>query len=84
MGMEVTNKMDKIGEQHGEFTIIAKSTKKAQGYLYYYFVKCSCGNIKRYRYDQIRKKKHCELCEDCKASNVLEGYMEAVKGGKHQ
>lgn len=73
--------MDKIGEKHGDLTIIAKSTKKAQGYLYYYYVKCNCGNIKRYRYDQIKRKKNCGMCADCEASNVLAGYMEDVKGG---
>lgn len=54
----------RIGEVHGELTIVAPSNKPANGYLYYYWVKCSCGNIKRYRYDQLRKKGNCGDCED--------------------
>lgn len=64
-------KIDKhINEQHGELTIIARSTKQPNGYLYYYWCKCACGNIKRYRYDQARRVCNCGMCEDFKESEV--------------
>lgn len=66
--------MDKrLHEKHGELEIIAKSTKQANGYLYYYWCKCSCGNYTRLRYDQVRKKKCCGFCEDFKASITPDG-----------
>ena len=61
--------MDKrIGEVHGELTIIAKSTKAPNGYVNYYWCKCSCGNYARYRYDIVKKKGSCTLCDDFKQS----------------
>ena len=60
-----------INEVHDQLTIIAPSTKKANGYLHYYWTRCSCGNIKRYRYDQVRKNGNCGMCEDFKDSEVL-------------
>lgn len=74
--------MNKIGEKHNDLTIIAKSTKGAHGYLYHYWVKCSCGNIKRYRYDQIRRKENCGQCEDFNNANVLRGYIKELGDGK--
>lgn len=71
----------KIGEKHGDFTIIAKSTKGPNGYLYFYWVKCKCGNIKRLRYDYIRKGGNCGLCEDFIESGVLKA-LEGNKYGK--
>lgn len=69
--------MDKhLNEQHGALRIIAKSTKGNNGYLAYYWTQCSCGNIKRYRYDQLRKAGCCGLCEDFRASGV----KGAIKG----
>lgn len=62
-----------IGEKWGDLTIIARSMRPANGYLYYYWVRCSCGNIKRYRYDRIRSVGNCGMCEDFKKSNVLRG-----------
>lgn len=59
-----------INEQLGELTLIARSKRPANGYLHYYWCKCSCGNIKRYRYDQARKNGNCGSCEDFKASDV--------------
>lgn len=70
-----------IGEQHGELTIIAKSAKQSNGYLHYYWTECSCGNIKRYRYDQARRAGNCGLCEDFKTSQVLKA-IEVKKDGK--
>lgn len=70
--------MNKIGEVHGDLTIIARSKMPSNGYLYYYWCKCACGNIKRYRYDQARRKGNCGQCEDFKASEVL----KAVNSGK--
>ena len=61
-----------IGEKHGELEIIALSTKTPNGYLPYYWTRCSCGNIKRYRYDQARRVGNCGLCEDFTASRVNE------------
>lgn len=60
-----------INEQLGELTLIARSQRPANGYLHYYWCKCSCGNIKRYRYDQARKNGNCGMCEDFRDSNVL-------------
>lgn len=65
-----------IGERQGKLTIIAPSTKRPNGYLWYYWVKCDCGNVIRLRYDQIRKKAECGNCEDYLAS------MKGVEGGK--
>lgn len=66
----------RIGEQHGQLTIIARSKKEPNGYLGYYWCKCQCGNIKRYRYDQARRVGNCGLCEDFTGSGVT----EALKG----
>lgn len=63
-----------IGETHGELTIIAPAEKAPNGYLRYYWTRCSCGNVKRLRYDQARRNNDCGLCEDFKNSNVLEAY----------
>lgn len=66
----------RIGEQHGQLTIISRSAKPANGYLPYYWCKCQCGNIKRYRYDQARRVGNCGMCEDFLESGVT----EALKG----
>lgn len=75
--------MDKrIGEKHNELTIIATSTKPANGYLKYYWCLCSCGNIKRYRYDQLRRVGSCGMCDDIIESGViraLEGFNNGNK-----
>lgn len=60
-----------LGEQHNELTIIATSTMPSKGYIPYYWCKCSCGYIKRFRYDQIKKKITCGMCEDFRESEVL-------------
>lgn len=74
--------LKRIGEKHGELTIIAPSaTMSANGYLPYYWVRCSCGNIKRYRYDQARKVGNCGFCDDFKESGVLKA-LEGVENGK--
>lgn len=70
--------MNRIGEKHGELTIIARSSKPQQGYLPYYWVRCSCGNIKRYRYDQVRRKNDCGVCEDFKRSGTLQAYRSSI------
>ncbi|MBO5712583.1 MAG: hypothetical protein J6R88_00050 [Clostridia bacterium] len=70
-----------INERHGNLTIIARSKKPANGYLYYYWCKCDCGNIKRYRYDQARKNGNCGQCEDFNASNVVEK-LKGLGSGK--
>lgn len=57
-----------IGEKIQNFEILAESTREPNGYLRYYWVRCSCGNVKRYRYDQIKKKGSCGDCEDYKRS----------------
>lgn len=67
-----------IGEKHGELEIIALSTKQANGYLKYYWTRCSCGNLKRYRYDQARRIGNCGFCEDFIASKV----NEVIRNGK--
>ena len=59
-----------LNERHGSLTIIARSNKPSNGYLAYYWCKCDCGNIKRFRYDQARKNGSCGLCEDFIASGV--------------
>lgn len=61
-----------IGEKHGDIEILAPAAKAAQGYLYYYWCRCSCGNINRYRYDQVRRKGNCGLCEDARESGLTE------------
>lgn len=71
--------MTRIGEKHGALTIIAQSSKRAHGYLYYYWVRCECGYIKRLRYDQIRKGVKCGLCEDFSSSGVLERAKDGKK-----
>lgn len=74
--------MDKrIGEKHGDFTVVAKSTKGPNGYLHYYWAKCKCGNLKRLRYDYIRKGGNCGLCEDFTESEVLRA-LEGFRNGK--
>lgn len=59
-----------LNEKHEDLTIIARSQRKPNGYLSYYWCKCACGNIKRYRYDQVRKNGNCGQCEDFIASAV--------------
>lgn len=66
--MEIRDKH--IGERHGDLTIIGPAAKGQQGYLFYYWVRCECGNINRYRYDQVRRKGNCGLCEDARASGL--------------
>ena len=61
-----------IGERLGNLEVIARSVKPANGYLNYYWTRCDCGNIKRYRYDQARKNGNCGMCEDFTASKVNE------------
>lgn len=68
-----------IGEVHGNLIIVAKSTKPDNGYLSYYWTKCSCGNFKRYRYDAVKKKGSCGMCEDFKQSNVEGNAFEVLK-----
>lgn len=70
-----------IGERHGSLTIIARSTKQSNGYLYYYWCLCDCGNVKRYRYDQLRRVGNCGLCEDFNESEVVKA-LEGIKYGK--
>ena len=60
-----------VGEKHGELTIISPSKKPSNGYLHYYWVKCDCGNVRRYRYDRIRKVGNCGMCDDFKESEVV-------------
>lgn len=60
-----------IGEKHGSITILTRSIKPSNGYLHYYWCKCDCGNIKRYRYDQARRVGNCGMCNDFKESGVL-------------
>ena len=69
-----------INEVHGDLTIIAPSEKPSNGYLHYYWCKCACGNIKRYRYDQARKNGSCGMCEDFRASGVSEKLKEIGSG----
>lgn len=69
-----------VGEVHDQITIIAPSTKEPNGYLYYYWCRCSCGNIKRYRYDQARRSGSCGLCEDFRSSEVNEALKEYNHG----
>lgn len=70
-----------IGEKHGNLTIIARSIKQANGYLPYYWCKCDCGNVKRYRYDQARRVGNCGLCEDYTESEVNR-VLEGLNNGK--
>ena len=72
--MEIRDKH--IGEVHGDITIIGSSAKQQQGYLFYYWCRCKCGNIKRYRYDQLRRVGNCGLCEDAHDS----GLNNLIKG----
>lgn len=59
----------RVSEVHGELTILAPSkTKEPNGYMFYYWCKCSCGNYVRLRYDRIKQKGSCGLCDDFKAS----------------
>lgn len=75
-------KIDKhIGEKWGDLEIIAISSKPANGYLYYYYCKCACGNIKRFRYDQVRRVGNCGICEDFKESEVLKA-LEVNNNGR--
>ena len=75
-------KIDKnIGERHGNIEILTLSTKASNGYLNYYWCKCDCGNIKRYRYDQARRVGNCGMCEDFIESEVLKR-LEVLKHGK--
>ena len=69
-----------IGEKHGDITIVAKAIKEPNGYLYYYWCRCACGNIKRLRYDQARRVNNCGLCDDFKGSKVSEALKELRHG----
>lgn len=62
----------KIGERHGDITIIARAQKPSNGYLHYYWTRCECGNIKRFRYDQARRVGNCGMCDDFRESKVME------------
>lgn len=66
----------RVGEVHDQLTIIAESTKEPNGYQKYYWCKCSCGNYLRARYDVLKKKGSCTLCDDFKASVVNNGKEE--------
>ena len=70
----------RIGEKHGELTIVSRSIQPPNGYLYYYWCRCSCGNIKRYRYDQARRAGACGFCEDFKRSQVSKAIKEIDHG----
>lgn len=70
----------RIGETHGELTIIARSIAEPNGYLYFYWCRCSCGNVKRYRYDRARKAERCGMCEDFSGSGVNEALKEYRHG----
>lgn len=70
----------RIGEKHGDLTIIARSTKEPNGYLSYYWTKCKCGNIKRYRYDQARRVGNCGMCEDFTESGVNAALKDIANG----
>lgn len=72
-----------LGEKHGDLTIIARSSKQSNGYLHYYWTRCKCGNIKRYRYDQARRAGNCGLCEDFIESEVNR-VLEGNKYGKEE
>lgn len=61
----------RIGERHGDLTIVARSSKTANGYLYYYWTRCECGNFKRFRYDQARRANNCGVCKDFRESVVI-------------
>lgn len=80
----MTTIIDKhIGERQQNLTLIARSTKQSNGYLYYYWCKCDCGNVKRYRYDQARRVGCCGQCEDFKESGVSAA-LEGTNNGKEQ
>lgn len=66
-----------IGEKFDDLTILAEAQRKPNGYLRYYWVKCECGNIKRYRYDQLKKKGNCGDCADFSTS-----LKEVLNGGE--
>lgn len=70
-----------INEEFKDIKLIALSTKPANGYLSYYWCRCKCGNIKRYRYDQARRVGNCGMCEDFKESEVLRA-LEVLNNGK--
>lgn len=70
-----------IGEKHDQLTIIALSNKSPNGYMKYYWTMCECGNYKRLRYDLVKKKGCCGMCEDFKESEVLRA-SEGLKHGK--
>lgn len=70
-----------IGERHGQLTILTPSTKEPNGYLWYYWVQCSCGNVVRLRYDQIRKKDNCGHCEDY-VNSMVDNAIKGAEGGK--
>lgn len=69
----------RIGEVHGDLTIIARSAREPNGYLWFYYARCKCGNIKRLRYDALRKAGTCGNCEDFTASKVIEALKENTK-----
>ena len=69
-----------INEVHKDLTIIASSSKKANGYLHYYWCKCACGNLIRLRYDQARRKGDCGKCDDFRASGVSDKLKELGSG----
>lgn len=70
-----------IGEVHQDLTIVALSTKSPNGYMKYYWARCSCGNYKRLRYDLIKRKGNCGLCDDFKESEVISA-SEGLAHGK--
>ena len=69
-------------ERHGDLTIIAVSQNPPNGYLYYYWCLCKCGNIKRYRYDQLKKVGNCGLCDDFLKSKIF--FLEELKNVEKQ
>lgn len=75
------NKDKHVGEKHKELVIVAKSTKAPNGYLNYYWTRCSCGNYKRFRYDLLKKAGNCGMCQDFKESEVLRN-LEGLSNGK--
>ena len=64
--------MKHVGETHGDLHILCPSSKAPNGYLYYYWAQCSCGMVKRFRYDQLRRAGNCGFCEDINKSNLME------------
>ena len=73
-----------INEKHGDLTILRPSTKKPNGYLWYYWCRCDCGNVVRLRYDRIRKKGNCGYCEDYKVSMADLSSLKGAEGGKEE